>query len=122
MYEQKNQPLLPRRHFIRRAITHFGVTIVLFAISLGIGIIGYRWLEGYSWLDSLLNASMILSSMGLVDKPITDPGKVFASVYSLFSGILFVAGAGIVLAPFAHRILHLFHIQNPDDSQKRKLE
>lgn len=108
MYEQKDQPLLSRRQFLRRAVTHFGLTVFLFALSLGGVVIGYRWIEGYTWLDSLLNAAIILSGMGLVDKPISDPGKVFASVYALFSGILFVAGAGIMLAPFAHRILHFF--------------
>ncbi len=114
MYEHKSLPLLPRREFIHRALKHLGVSAGLVLFALGIGIIGYRIIEGYSWLDSLLNASMILSGMGLVDKPLTESGKIFASVYALFSGVLFLAGASIILAPFIHRILHSLHLQTPD--------
>ena len=116
MYEHKNQPLLPRTQFIKRAVFHFGLSLSLLLISLGIGVIGYRVFEAYSWLDSLMNAAMILSGMGVVDRPVTDTGKIFASLYALFSGVLFVARAGIILAPFVHRILHHLHLQDPDEN------
>jgi len=116
MYEHKDQPLLSRAQFIKRALVHFGFSFSLLAISLGIGVIGYRVYEEYSWLDSLMNAAMILSGMGVVDRPVTDTGKIFASMYALFSGVLFVAGAGIILAPFVHRILHHLHLQDPDEN------
>ena len=116
MYEHKDQPLLPRAQFIKRVLVHFGFSFSLLAISLGIGVIGYRVFEQYSWLDSLMNAAMILSGMGVVDRPVTDTGKIFASLYALFSGVLFVAGAGIILAPFVHRILHHLHLQDPGEN------
>lgn len=79
-------------------------------MSLGIGVAGYHWTEGFSLLDSLLNASMILGGMGPVDPLRTDAGKLFASCYSLFSGVIFLASVGIVIAPIAHRIMHRFHL------------
>ena len=116
MYEHKDQPLLPRAQFIKRAVLHFCFSLSLIILSLGMGVIGYRVFEKYSWLDSLMNAAMILSGMGVVDRPVTDTGKIFASLYALFSGVLFVAGAGIIFAPFVHRILHHLHLQDPDEN------
>lgn len=109
MYEHHSQPLLPKRLFVRRLLFHAGLATVLLAGSLAIGILGYHAIEGLSWLDSLLNASMILGGMGPVDILRSDAGKVFASAYALFSGIVFLVTAGILIAPAAHRILHRLH-------------
>ena len=81
--------------------------MILVALSIGIG--GYHWLGDFSWIDSLLEASMILSGMGPVNPLSSAPAKVFASVYALFSGVVFIAIMGIILAPVAHRLLHTFH-------------
>lgn len=110
MYEHHSQPLLPRKHFIRRVVRHAWITCLLFNGSLLIGVLGYHFTVGLTWIDALLNASMILGGMGPVDGIVTVPGKIFASVYALYSGIIVLAGAGIVLAPFAHRIMHRFHL------------
>ncbi|MFH1635653.1 MAG: hypothetical protein ABIG63_16805 [Chloroflexota bacterium] len=111
MYEHQTQPLLPRRQFIARLLKHFAVTFALFFVSLGIGVLGYRVFEGFSWLDALLNASMILGGMGPVDQLSTVSGKLFASFYALLSGIVFLAGASIIFAPIAHRIFHRLQLQ-----------
>lgn len=79
--------------------------------ALGIGVIGYHSLGGLSWIDALVNASMILGGMGPVDPIKTDAGKYFASFYALFSGLLFIGAASIVLAPFMHRVMHRLHIE-----------
>jgi len=92
---------------------------VVFA-SLFIGIAGYHFTEGLPWLDSFLNASMILGGMGPVNELHTNGGKIFASFYSLFSGIVFLLIAGILIAPFAHRFLHRLHLEAPDDPPRRK--
>jgi len=89
---------------------HAALSAALLFVSLGIGIAGYHWTEGFSLLDSLLNASMILGGMGPVDPLNTTAGKVFASCYSLFSGVIFLAAASIVIAPVAHRIMHRLHL------------
>ena len=114
-FEHKNEPLLPRRLFLRRAVNHLilGVSVIL--LSLLIGVSGYHFLGNFSWIDSLLNASMILGGMGPVGELTTDGGKIFASVYALFSGIVFLITVGIVIAPVVHRFLHRMHFRVDDD-------
>ena len=113
-FEHKNEPLLPRRLFIRRAINHLLLGILTIFISLMIGILGYRFIEGMSWIDSLLNASMILGGMGPVGEMHKDAGKFFASMYALFSGIIFLITVGIIIAPSVHRFLHSLHIDEKE--------
>ncbi len=111
-YEHRSQPLLPRRRFFARLLSHAAIAAVLLAAALGLGVLGYHFFVYLPWLDSLLNASMILSGMGPVD-PITTPaGKVFASAYAIFSGVVFLAMSAIIVAPVAHRILHSLHLES----------
>lgn len=111
MYEHRSEPLLSRALFIRRLFRHGLVGAVVIACSLAIGILGYRLCAGFSWLDSLLDASMILGGMGPVNPLTTTAGKLFASFYALFAGIVFLATVGILIAPFAHRLLHRLHLE-----------
>ncbi len=85
-YEHHSQPLLPRRQFLSRLVKHGLFALAMMVVSLGIGILGYHYLEGMQWLDALLNASMILGGMGPVGNAAHRLGKVFASFYALFSG------------------------------------
>ena len=82
----------------------------MLAISLGIGVFGYHFFEGLSWIDSLLNVSMILGGMGPVNQLQTTAGKLVASFYALFSGVVFIAAMGVLAAPIFHRFLHHFHL------------
>jgi flagellar biosynthesis protein FliR len=111
MYEHRSEPLLPKEKFIRRVTFHALVAACGIVVSLGIGVFGYHFLEGLSWLDALLNASMILGGMGPVDPIQSTAGKLFASFYSLFAGIGFLVIAGILVAPIAHRFLHRLHLE-----------
>ena len=111
MYERHNQPLIPRKAFVRRVASHALLALGLLILSLGIGVLGYRGFEKLSWLDSLLNASMLLGGMGEINPLLTVGGKLFASFYSLFSGIVFLVVAGLLVAPVAHRILHRMHLE-----------
>lgn len=113
MYEHRSEPLLPRRLFVRRLLLHALLAGALMGGSLLAGVVGYHLTEGFPWLDALVNASMILGGMGPVDTLHTDGGKLFASVYALFSGIVFLATAGIVVAPAVHRLLHRLHLDEP---------
>jgi hypothetical protein len=110
MYEQRHKPLLSRIEFSFRVLRHGILAIGVVVIALGIGILGYHCFEGMPWLDALLNASMILGGMGPVTTLNTVSGKLFASAYALFSGVVFIGVMGIVLGPFAHRLLHHFHL------------
>lgn len=118
MYEKRGEPLLPHAEFMARVRRHVAASLGLLALSLGAGVLGYHLLEGLSWVDSLLNASMILGGMGPVDTLHTTGGKLFASLYALYSGILVLAVAGVLFAPIIHRSLHHFHAEDPDDDAK----
>jgi len=111
MYERRNHPLLSRARFARRVARHTLLALVSVAIALGIGVFGYHFIAGLGWVDSLLNASMILGGMGPVDQLHSSAAKIFASFYALFSGLAFIGIASLLVAPFAHRLLHRFHIE-----------
>jgi hypothetical protein len=114
MFERKHQKIAPAPVFIKRLLMFIGIAISLILLALIIGIAGYHWIAGLSWVDALLNASMILGGMGPVN-PLPNTGaKIFASVYALFSGLVFIAVMGIVFSPFVHRMLHKFHIDDRD--------
>lgn len=109
-YEHKSKPLLPTRAFLSRVGKHFLVAVCVIFGALGIGVLGYHEFENLPWLDSLLNASMILGGMGPVDPVKSTGGKLFASFYALFSGIVFLVAVGVIFAPLFHRFLHKFHL------------
>ncbi len=110
MFEHRHEALLPRPEFQRRLLRHFCYGLILVAVCLGIGMIGYHVTEGLSWLDAFLNAAMILSGMGPVHELQSASGKLFAGCYALFSGVAFLAITAILFAPVIHRFLHKFHL------------
>jgi hypothetical protein len=109
-YETGKHQLVPWPVFIRRAIVHIVMSLVAIGLADAAGTVGYHFLGHLSWLDAFLNASMILSAMGPVDRIDGTAAKLFAAFYALFSGIFFIVIIGIVLAPWAHRILHKIHL------------
>lgn len=115
-FEHKNEPLLPKNLFYRRALAHLILGVLVICVSLFIGVVGYHYFENFNWTDSLLNASMILGGMGPVGELKTEAGKIFASLYALFSGIVFLITVGIIIAPSVHRFLHSLHIEEKDEN------
>ena len=107
--------MLTKHEFLIRLGRHGGIVTIGVAIALGIGILGYHFVVRLPWIDSLLNASMILGGMGPVDPVKTNSGKIFASFYALFSGLFVILATGLLLAPFLHRLLHHFHLQKGKD-------
>ena len=116
LYEHKSKPLLTRPAYINRLLKHFLFASGIIFGALAIGVLGYHSFEDLPWIDSLLNASMILGGMGPVDPVKTNAGKLFASMYALFSGIVFLVAVGVIIAPAFHRLLHKFHLS--DDKTK----
>ena len=108
--------MISRARFLIRLAWHALVVVGIVFISLGIGILGYHWFEGLSWIDSTVNASMILGGMGPVNQLYTTSGKLFASFYALFSGIVFLVAVAVLLAPLVHRFLHRFQIESESES------
>lgn len=109
MYEHHKQPVVSRATFYQRIIKHILAAVMIMAFCLALGVAGYHFTAGLSWLDSFHNASMILSGMGLVDPVESEGGKLFSSFYALFSGVVFITNIGIILAPAMHRIFHRLH-------------
>jgi len=115
MFEHHRESLLPREKFLLRFAGHAAAALIIVLGSLGIGVWGYHHYESLPWLDSLLNASMILGGMGPVNELRTTGGKVFASVYALFSGMVFLVVVGVLFAPLFHRFLHRFHLEMDEE-------
>ena len=115
MFEHHTQPLASQSEFARRMLRYGLVTAGIILLSLAIGMLGYHYLESLSWIDSLLNASMILGGMGPVNELKTNAGKIFASFYALYSGIILLASVGILATPVFHRFLHHFHLELDED-------
>lgn len=111
MYEHRTHHLLAWPHFLRRASRHLLWGAALLLLAVGLGTVGYHTVGHLDWIDAFLNASMILSGMGPVDRMATAPGKLFAAFYALFSGLIFIAVTGIVVAPWIHRLFHWIHVE-----------
>lgn len=109
MYEKKAEPPLPRSRFLHRILLHGVIAAALLSASLGLGMTGYEYLEHLPWRDAFLNSAMLLGGMGPVDPPRTDAGKVFAGLYALYAGLVFLLIVGLVFTPIVHRLLHKFH-------------
>ncbi len=115
-YERRGEELLPRRSFVRRVLRSVAIAGGVVLVSLALGTIGYHAVAGLPWIDSLHNASMILTGMGPVDPMRTDAAKLFASAYAIFSGVVFLTTVGLVLAPLVHRFLHRFHLETDEEA------
>ncbi len=111
MFEHRSKPLLPRKAFLARLGRSLALAALVVALALGLGVLGYHVIAGLPWIDSLLNASMILSGMGPVSELRSDAAKLFASGYALFSGVVFITSVGVAGAPLLHRFLHQFHLE-----------
>ena len=109
MYESRTEAPLVRAHFARRLALHVCGALGLLAVSLGGGMTGYVLLEKLSWLDAFLNAAMLLGGMGPVNAPVTAGGKLFAGLYALYAGLVFIVSAALIFTPVVHRVLHSFH-------------
>jgi hypothetical protein len=111
MFEHRTNPLLPRKEFIGRMRRSILLSVGIAAVTLIVGMVGYHLLENMPWPDAFANASMILAGMGPLGNLNTDGGKIFAGIYALFCGLIFVTIITILLAPLFHRALHKFHCE-----------
>jgi len=109
MYEPKTHAPIPRHRFVKRVLRHAAIAVVLLLLSLAIGMAGYEYFEQLPWRDAFLNAAMLMGGMGPVDALRTDGGKVFAGLYALYAGPVFLVATAIILAPVVHRLLDKFH-------------
>lgn len=109
MYESRKQKPISHALFLRRVLLHLSAALALLLCSLGMGMAGYAGFEHLSALDGFLNSAMLLGGMGPVNMPVTNAGKMFAGLYALYAGLVFLVSAALVFTPVVHRILHRFH-------------
>ncbi len=109
MFEHAGQPVLPRMAFLRRMARSAGIGVGVLAVSLLFGMVGYHEIEDLSWVDSFLNASMLMGGEGPLDHHRSTAGKVFEGFYALYCGLAVISIAGIIFAPAVHRFLHKLH-------------
>ncbi len=113
MYEHHQQPPISRKRFLLRLMSSTSIILIVIMISLGVGVLGYHFLDQMTWVDALLNAAMILGGMGSIGQLNTDAGKIFASIFALYSGLVLIGATAILLTPVVHRVLHKFHYTKP---------
>lgn len=111
-FEHHTRPVATHRVFFGRLATNILAAQIIVVVALGIGMVGYRVTEGMDWLDAFLNAAMLLGGMGPVDTLHTSGGKLFAGLYALACGLIFVLVSGVVLAPVLHRVLHALKVDD----------
>ena len=116
--ERRSQRLASSEVYRRRLAQSGAVGLVMVVVSLAAGMAGYAYFEGLGWIDSFLNAAMILSGMGPVHNPDTAGGKLFAGIYALYSGFAVLVIAAVIFAPAVHRMLHKFHLQTEEDEER----
>lgn len=119
MFERKYEPLISRRRFILRMLRATAITGGVVSVSLLAGTVGYHVPGGLAWTDALLNAAMILTGMGPVDRMTTTAGKLFAAGYALFAGVIFLTMVALLIAPIAHRVIHRFHLEKEAEKPRR---
>jgi uncharacterized membrane protein YphA (DoxX/SURF4 family) len=112
MYESRKQAPLTRRQFASRMIGHASAVIGLLVFSIALGMAGYAYFEDLPAADAFLNTAMLLGGMGPVNPPQSEAGKLFAGLFALYAGLIFIVAAALVLAPVMHRLLHRFHWQD----------
>jgi hypothetical protein len=121
MFEHRSKPLLPRLDFIKRLVFFALLSAGFVTFSLLVGMVGYRTFENFSWVDAFVNAAMLMGGMGPVSELHTNAGKIFAGVYAMYCGLMFIIAVGFLVAPVFHRFLHKFHLEMDEPiSQKKK--
>ena len=112
--------MISKRLFFRRVLQYISFSLGLIFVSLLIGMVGYRGFAHIGWVDAFYNASMILTGMGPALDIAALPAecqngvKIFAGVYALYSGVVFLAASGLILSPVLHRFFHKMHLDIKD--------
>jgi hypothetical protein len=115
MFEHRRSPLLPVHRFAWRMVRFGALSVAIVAVALSIGAVGYHGIARLPWIDALLNAAMILTGMGPVDRMPTAAAKLFATAYALFAGVAFVTTVAVLFAPVVHRFFHHLHVELDDE-------
>jgi hypothetical protein len=114
-FEHRSDPVIPRKAYLQRQVKYFFMASFFVVFSILLGTVGYHYSANLAWIDSLLNASMILTGMGPVDHMNTTSAKLFSSFYCMYSGLAFLTTAAVLFAPFIHRTLHKLNVEDSEN-------
>ena len=120
VFERKHEALLPHHKFLKRVMSSVLLAGALLSVTIGVGTIGYHFLEGQAWIDALLNSVMMMSGLGLEGHLATFGGKIFTVIYVLFSAFIFYSSLALLFTPPLHRLLHHFHMDPEEKSVKSR--
>ena len=98
-----------RRKLMLKLRDQAGYAAGIVVASLALGMVGYHSLADFGWIDAFENAAMLLGGMGPVGEVRSNSGKIFAGVFALYAGLVFLVVTALVLAPVFHHVLHKFH-------------
>lgn len=115
-FERLSEPLATRQVFAGRLVRSIVIGFLIVGVALFGGMAGYHVFEGLDWIDSFVNAAMILSGMGVLAAPVSVEGKLFAGLYAIFCGLVLIAATAIMFTPVIHRFLHQMHMDDEDDA------
>lgn len=111
MFERYNEPILTHSEFFIRMLRCVLLAAALLVLSLAIGTMMFRGVERFSWIDAFFSSVLILTGIGMEKALSTPAGKLFTSLYALFSTMIFYMILGILFTPLLHRLLHHFHFK-----------
>lgn len=114
-FEHRKQKVASISNFLKRLIRYGLLGLLILVFSILVGVLGYHYFAGLSWIDSFYMSCMILTGMGPTNEMPCVSAKVFSSVYALYSGIAFLTMTAVLLAPFFHRILHILHVETDNN-------
>lgn len=112
--ERLSEPLASGQVFAGRVARSILFGGLMVGLTLWAGMCGYHVFEGMDWLDAFVNATMIMSGMGVLAAPVTVYGKLFAGCYALFCGLVLIVATAIAFTPVIHRFLHKMHVDDDD--------
>jgi ABC-type sugar transport system permease subunit len=109
-FERFIEPIAPKSKFWKRALRCMGIGFAILISWVAIGTIGFCLTERHSLTDGYFTACLYISGVGPATNPVTQAGKLFAANFAVLNGLVFLAGAGVFLSPFLHRMIHHFHL------------
>jgi hypothetical protein len=116
-WEHRSEPLAPGHIFAGRMARQILLVAGIVGTALAIGIVGYmivsKGTENLTFIDSFLEASMLLSGAGplYTERTSSNALKIFSSLYSLFGALIVISSVGILASPIVHRVLHRLHLE-----------
>lgn len=119
-FERQNENLISRRKFAKRIFVFAFMGIIIETLTIFIGSLGFHFIEGLSWLNSILNATMVITGNGPSFEAHSNTGKIFQIIFSVAGVIIFVLVISVILVPVFHRVLHSFHFDVSDYKTKSR--